>query len=108
MMGGQPVTSLDPTLVGLVTAAITAVAGFAVARVTKDTKAVEKAPDVQDQINKAVAGLITHYTQALEQEKARHADHVQELEERLERSEARIEQLMSAMTHAGIAIPALA
>jgi biopolymer transport protein ExbB/TolQ len=106
MMGAHPVTTIDPALVGLVTAAITAAATFAVARVGKDTKTVEKSPDVQDQINKAVAGLITHYSHALQEEKARHADHVQELEDRLKRSEAHIDQLRAALKRAGIAIPA--
>ncbi len=104
-MASQPVPTIDPNLVTLITGAITAIAGFAIAKVGKGTKQVEKAPEVQEQINKAVTGLISHYTQALEFEKARHADHVTELEERLERQDARIAQLVAAMRSAGIVVP---
>lgn len=104
-MASQPIPTIDPNLVALITGAITAIAGYAVARVGKGTKQVEKAPEVQEQINKAVSGLIAHYTQALEHEKARHADHVQDLEERIERQDARIAQLVAAMRSAGIVVP---
>jgi len=100
-----PTSGLDPALVTLITGAITAVAGFAAAKVGIRSKQVEKAPEVQDQINKAVAGLISHYTTALEQEKARHADHIQEMDARLDRAVARIEQLVTAMRHGGMEIP---
>ncbi len=106
-MATQSDPLLDPTIVTLVTNAITAAVTYAVARVTMKTKAVEKAPEVQDQINKAVASLIAHYTKALEEEEARHADHVQEIEQRFDQYEAWREQIMAAMTQAGIAIPAL-
>ena len=96
---------VDPGLVTLVTAAITAIAGFAAAKVGVRTKSVEKAPEVQEQINKAVTGLIEHYTRALDQEKARHADHMQEMDEKLDRALARIDQLETAMRENGVVIP---
>lgn len=105
MSASIPSSALDPALVNLITGAITAIAGFAVAKVGIRSKQAEKAPEVQDQINKAVAGLISHYTTALEQEKARHADHIQEMDERLDRAVARIEQLVTAMRHGGMEIP---
>ena len=105
MSAAIPTSGLDPALVALVTGAITAVATYAAARVGVRSKQVEKAPEVQDQINKAVAGLISHYTTALDQEKTRHADHIQEMDARLDRAVARIEQLVTAMRQGGLEIP---
>jgi predicted nucleic acid-binding Zn-ribbon protein len=97
--------SLDPQLTLIVTSFITAIVGYAAARVGVKTKRIEKAPEVQEQINRAVSDLITHYTKALEQEKARHADHIAEMDEKLNRALARIEHLEDTMRRAGMVVP---
>lgn len=100
--------AVAPEIIGLVTAAITGAVTYAVAKVNgrakRDEVEAEKALDVQEQINKAVAGLIDHYTTALAQEKARHADHVQELEDRIEGLVREVGSLRKALRDGGIII----
>jgi predicted anti-sigma-YlaC factor YlaD len=104
-MNAAPVPTIDPGIVAIVTGIITAVAGYAVAHVQKGATKVQKAAEVQEQINEAVSSLIRLYQSTIEAEKRRHADHVQELEDRIDRQEQRIHQLVAAMRAAGINIP---
>ena len=97
--------ALDPQLTLIVTSLISAIGGYFASRLGLKTKRIERAPELQEHLNRAVADLIAHYTRALEQEKARHADHMAEMDEKLDRALARIEHLEDTIRRAGIAVP---
>jgi threonine synthase len=97
---------IDPQLTLIVTGLISAIGGYFASRLGLKTKRIEKAPELQEHLNRAVADLIAHYTKALEQEKARHADHIAEMDEKLNRALARIEHLEAMMRRAGMVVPA--
>lgn len=96
---------IDPQLTLIITGLIGAIGGYLTSRMGVKTKRIEKAPELQEHLNKAVADIISHYTKALEQEKARHADHIAEMDEKLDRALARIEQLEDTMRASGMTIP---
>lgn len=97
--------SIDPQLTVVATGLISAVAGYLAARRGVKMKQVEKEPEIMGHLNRTVADIIQHYTKALEQEKARHAEHIAEQDEKIFRALARIEQLADAMRSAGLIVP---
>lgn len=104
-MNWSPPPSIDPQLTTVATGLISAVAGYLAARLGVKMKEVEKEPEIMKHLDSAVANIIQHYTKALEQEKARHAEHVAEQDAKIYRALARIEQLEDAMRSAGLIVP---
>lgn len=96
---------MDPALAQIATALIGAVAGFIAAKFGVKAKKAEKQPELQAQINQGVTDLITHYIKALEVEKARYADHLAEMDEKIERMQTRIDHLEQTLRAAGVPIP---
>jgi len=96
---------MEPTLItgafGVVGAAIGAIGTWLVAR-------TNKAPDVQETLDKAVAGIIKHYTDAigdLKKEVERLRETINEQSEMITALETHIDALTSEMTTAGMKPP---
>ena len=104
-MNWSPPPSIDPQLTTIATGLIGAISGYLAARMGLKMKEVEKEPEIMKHLDSAVANIISHYTKALEQEKARHAEHVAEQDAKIYRALARIEQLEDAMRSAGVTVP---
>lgn len=87
------------------TAMLSGVAGLVAGYVSKR---IEKAPDVQASLNAAVAGVITHYTEALKAaETSMHEmrDEIRALRETVSELEDHIDSLTTALEKAGVAPP---
>lgn len=104
-MNWSPPPSIDPQLTTIATGLIGAISGYLAARMGVKKTQIEKEPEIMGHLDKAVKNIIQHYTEALEQEKVRHAEHVAEQDAKIYRALARIEQLEDAMRSAGMTVP---
>lgn len=92
---------MDPALAQIATALIGAIAGFIAAKLGVKAKKVEAQPGLQAQINQGVTDLINHYIKTLQVEKERYA----EMDEKIERMQARIDHLEQTLRAAGVPVP---
>ncbi|MFN8996472.1 MAG: hypothetical protein ACK5X3_22785 [Pseudomonadota bacterium] len=104
-MNWSPPPTIDPQLTTIATGLLSAIGGYLAARLGVKLKQVENEPEIMKHLNGAVADIISHYTETLELEKVRHAEHVAEQDAKIYRAVSRIGQLEDAMRSSGMTIP---
>jgi pyruvate/2-oxoglutarate dehydrogenase complex dihydrolipoamide dehydrogenase (E3) component len=104
-MNWSPPPTIDPSLTAIATGLIGAISGYLAHRMGVKMKQVEKEPEIMKHLDNAVANIISHYTETLELEKVRHAEHVAEQDAKIYRAVSRISQLEDAMRSSGMTIP---
>lgn len=96
---------INPVFMGFIG---TAVGGLVAGIIGYFTKRVEKAPDVQTSLDRAVAGVVDHYVKALagsHEEMREMRGEIRALRETVAELQEHIDELTAALEKAGVAPP---